>query len=58
MVQLPFGLTHGYLSGISLSGVPNWVEVEDREAAGAFMGISVVIGLVAGSGLGLLAAQA
>jgi equilibrative nucleoside transporter 1/2/3 len=58
VVQFLFGLTHGWLSGTSMMGVPNWVEVEEREAAGAFMGMSLVIGLVAGSFLGLLAAQA
>ena len=58
VVQFLFGLTHGWLSGISMMGVPNWVGLEEREAAGAFMGMSLVTGLVAGSFLGLLAAQA
>jgi equilibrative nucleoside transporter 1/2/3 len=58
VVQFLFGLTHGWLSGIAMMGVPNWVDVEEREAAGAFMGMSLVTGLVAGSFLGLLAAQA
>ena len=58
VVQFLFGLTHGWLSGTSMMGVPNWVEIEEREAAGAFMGMSLVTGLVAGSFLGLLAAQA
>ncbi|KAG0647438.1 Nucleoside transporter FUN26 [Hyphodiscus hymeniophilus] len=56
VVQFLFGLTHGCISALSMSGVPRWVEPEEREAAGAFMGLSLVFGLVAGSGLGLLAA--
>ena len=57
VVQFMFGLTHGWLSGVSMMGVPNWVEVEERESAGAFMGMSLVTGLVAGSFLGVLVSQ-
>ncbi|KAH7416713.1 nucleoside transporter [Cadophora sp. MPI-SDFR-AT-0126] len=56
-VQVLFGTTHGWLSGTSMMGVPEWVEPADREDAGAFMGMTLVTGLVAGSVLGLVAAQ-
>jgi equilibrative nucleoside transporter 1/2/3 len=58
IVQFFFGLTHGWLSGASMMGVPVWIEEEDREEAGEFMGMTLVAGLVAGSMLGLAAAQA
>ncbi|PMD12011.1 hypothetical protein NA56DRAFT_57547 [Hyaloscypha hepaticicola] len=58
IVQFLFGVTHGWLSGASMMGVPAWVSEEDREAAGAFMGMTLVGGLVAGSMLGLAAARA
>ncbi|CZR55430.1 related to intracellular membrane protein involved in nucleoside transport [Phialocephala subalpina] len=58
IVQFLFGLSHGWLSGASMMGVTVWVGEEEREEAGAFMGMTLVIGLVAGSLLGLLAAQA
>jgi solute carrier family 29 (equilibrative nucleoside transporter), member 1/2/3 len=58
VVQLLFGLSHGWLSGASMMGVPAWVGKEDREEGGAFMGMVLVAGLVAGSVVGLAAAQA
>jgi equilibrative nucleoside transporter 1/2/3 len=39
-------------------GVPAWVKEEEREEAGAFMGMTLVTGLVVGSMIGLAAAQA
>ena len=57
IVQFLFGVTHGWLSGASMMGVPVWIAEEDREDAGAFMGMTFVAGLVAGSILGLMAAQ-
>ena len=57
VVQFVFGLSHGWVSGCCMSGVPVWVEEEEREQAGAFMGGSLVGGLVVGSLLGLGAAQ-
>ncbi|KAG4417902.1 hypothetical protein IFR04_008956 [Cadophora malorum] len=56
-VQLFFGVTHGWLSGASMMGVPVWVPEEDREEAGAFMGMTLVTGLVAGSILGLVVSR-
>jgi equilibrative nucleoside transporter 1/2/3 len=58
IVQFGFGISHGWLSGSSMMGVPKWVAEEDCEEAGAFMGMTLVAGLVAGSMLGLLAAKA
>ncbi len=58
VVQFLFGVTHGWLSGASMMGVPVWVAEQDREAAGEFMGMTLVGGLVAGSMLGLAAARA
>ncbi len=57
VVQFLFGLTHGWLSGTSMMGVPIWIDEKAREEAGAFMGMTLVAGLVAGSMLGLAAAQ-
>lgn len=57
IVQFLFGLSHGWLSGASMMGVTDWVDEEHREEAGAFMGMTLVAGLVAGSMLGLAAAQ-
>ena len=57
IVQFLFGVTHGWLSGASMMGVPAWIAEEDREDAGAFMGMTLVAGLVAGSILGLVAAR-
>jgi equilibrative nucleoside transporter 1/2/3 len=58
IVQFSFSLTHSWLSGASIMGVPAWVEEEGREEAGAFMGMTLVTGLVVGSMIGLAAAQA
>jgi equilibrative nucleoside transporter 1/2/3 len=58
VVQFGFGVSHGWLSGSSMMGVPKWVAEDDREEAGAFMGMTLVTGLVAGSILGLIAARA
>lgn len=42
-----------------MMGVPAWIkDEEDREEAGAFMGMTLVSGLVAGSILGLVVARA
>lgn len=50
-------MMHGPLSGTSMIGILEWVEPTDREDAGAFIGMTVVTGLVAGSILGLVTAQ-
>ncbi|KAL0263067.1 hypothetical protein SLS55_002043 [Diplodia seriata] len=49
IVQLLFGLTNGYLGSTCMMGAVEWVDVEEREAAGGFMGLCLVAGLTAGS---------
>lgn len=48
-VQLLFGLTNGYLGSTCMIGAGEWVEPEEREAAGGFMGLCLVAGLTVGS---------
>lgn len=57
VVQFGFGLSHGWISSACMAGVPAWVDEEEREDAGAFMGMVLVGGLVGGSVLGILAAR-
>jgi equilibrative nucleoside transporter 1/2/3 len=57
VVQFLFGLSHGWVSGVSMMGVTYWLDEEDREDGGAFMGMVLVAGLVAGSILGVAAAR-
>ncbi|KAK3058843.1 hypothetical protein LTR09_000408 [Extremus antarcticus] len=49
IVQLLFGLSNGYLGSICMIGAGEWVEPEEREAAGGFMGLMLVAGLAVGS---------
>jgi len=49
VVQLLFGLTNGYLGSTCMIGAGEWVEAEEREAAGGFMGLCLVGGLTVGS---------
>ena len=49
IVQFLFGLTNGYLGSTCMMGAGEWVEVEEREAAGGFMGLMLVGGLTVGS---------
>lgn len=55
-VQLPFGLTNGYLGSACMMAAGSWVEDGEREAAGSFMGLSLVLGLTVGSLLSFTAA--
>ena len=55
-VQFLFGITNGYLGSSCMMGAAEWVEVEEREAAGGFMGLMLVGGLTAGSLLSFLVA--
>jgi len=48
-VQFLFGLSNGYLGSSCMMGVEEWVEEEEREAAGGFMGLWLVGGLTVGS---------
>jgi len=56
IVQFLFGLSNGYLGSTCMMGAAEWVEVEEREAAGGFMGLMLVGGLTAGSLLSFLVA--
>jgi equilibrative nucleoside transporter 1/2/3 len=58
VVQLFFGLTNGYLGSICMIGAGQWVDPEEREAAGGFMGLMLVGGLAVGSLLSFFAAGA
>lgn len=49
VVQFLFGLSNGYLGSSCMMGVEQWVEEEEREAAGGFMGLWLVGGLTVGS---------
>ncbi|PGH21633.1 hypothetical protein AJ80_03066 [Polytolypa hystricis UAMH7299] len=49
IVQFLFGATNGYIGGSCMVGAGEWVDVEEREASGAFMGLMLVGGLTAGS---------
>ncbi|KAI0512677.1 putative nucleoside transporter protein [Xylaria bambusicola] len=56
VVQLPFGLTNGWLAANCMMAAGEWVEESEREASGAFMGVCIVAGLAAGSLLSFTAA--
>lgn len=49
MVQLFFGMSNGYLGSTCMIGAGDWVEEDEREAAGGFMGLCLVAGLTVGS---------
>lgn len=55
-VQFPFGLTNGWLASNSMMGAAEWVDEDEREAAGGFMGLALVAGLAVGSLLSFTAA--
>lgn len=48
-VQGLFGLTNGYVCVSIMVSAPDLVDEEEREAAGAYMGMLIVAGLAAGS---------
>ena len=49
LVQLPFGLTNGYLGSSAMMAAGEWVDEGEREVAGGFMGLCLVAGLTVGS---------
>jgi equilibrative nucleoside transporter 1/2/3 len=55
VVQVLFGFTNGYLGANCMMGFVEWVDVDEREAAGGFMSLSLVAGLSVGSLLSFLA---
>ncbi|EGS20647.1 putative nucleoside transporter protein [Thermochaetoides thermophila DSM 1495] len=56
VVQFPFGLTNGWLGASAMMAAAEWVDEEEREATGAFMGLCIVSGLAVGSVLSFTAA--
>lgn len=58
VIQLLFGLSNGYVGSICMMGAGQWVDPEEREAAGGFMGLCLVAGLAAGSLASFFAARA
>lgn len=49
VVQVPFGLSNGWLASNAMMAAAESVNEGEREAAGGFMGLCLVIGLAAGS---------
>lgn len=58
VVQLLFGVTNGYLGSSCMMGFSDWVDADEREAAGGFMSLCLVGGLTVGSFLSFFAAAA
>jgi equilibrative nucleoside transporter 1/2/3 len=58
VVQFLFGLTNGYIGSSCMMGASEWVADDEREAAGGFMGLMLVVGLTVGSLLSFLTANA
>lgn len=56
IVQFLFGISNGYLASMCMMEAGNWVEIEEREASGGFMGLMLCAGLTVGSLLSFLAA--
>ena len=56
IVQFLFGLTNGWVAASCMMAAPEWVEKDEREAAGGFMGLVIVAGLTVGSLLSFLVA--
>lgn len=56
VVQFLFGITNGYIGSSCMMGYMEWVDVDEREAAGGFMSLCLVAGLTVGSFLSFLAA--
>lgn len=49
IVQLLYGLSNGWLGSSCMMASGDWVDDGEREAAGGFMGLCLVVGLTAGS---------
>jgi equilibrative nucleoside transporter 1/2/3 len=49
IVQLGFGISNGFLGSTCMMGAIEYVDVEEREATGGFMGLCLVGGLTVGS---------
>lgn len=49
IVQVLFGMTNGWLCSNMMMASGEWVEENEREATGGFMGLCLVAGLASGS---------
>lgn len=49
IVQLGFGISNGFLGSTCMMGAIEYVDIEEREATGGFMGLCLVSGLTVGS---------
>jgi solute carrier family 29 (equilibrative nucleoside transporter), member 1/2/3 len=56
VVQLLFGASNGYLGSVCMMAAAGAVEVQEKEAAGGFMGLCLVAGLTVGSLLSFVVA--
>lgn len=56
LVQLPFGFSNGWLASNTMMAAAENVDEAEREAAGGFMGLCLVVGLAIGSVLSFTAA--
>jgi len=56
VIELLFGMSNGYIGSACMMGAVEYVDVEEREATGGFMGLMLVAGLTTGSLLSFLVA--
>lgn len=56
IVQFLFGMSNGFVGSMCMMGAVEYVDLEEREAAGGFMGLMLVGGLTVGSLLSFLVA--
>ena len=56
IVQFLFGFTNGWIGSSCMMAAPEWVQQDEREATGGFMGLVLVAGLTVGSLLSFFAA--
>ncbi|KAK9451726.1 nucleoside transporter-domain-containing protein [Limtongia smithiae] len=49
MLQLLFGISNGYVASCTMMGAEFFVEQDEREATGGFMGLALNVGLAGGS---------
>lgn len=57
IVQLGFGISNGFLGSTCMMGAIEYVNIEEREATGGFMGLCLVSGLTVGSLLSFTVAE-
>ncbi|KAF2751151.1 nucleoside transporter family [Sporormia fimetaria CBS 119925] len=57
VVQLLFGMSNGYLGSNCMMGFVEYVDADEREAAGGFMSLALVGGLTVGSFLSFFASN-